>query len=49
MNRLKIIFIWILVTTMFAAMNTGCATGPEDKPASNKNHETEIKRVYDGY
>ena len=49
MNRLKIIFIWILVTTMFLAISTGCTTGPEDKSGSNKNHETEIKSVDDGY
>ncbi|MFL2916191.1 MAG: hypothetical protein ACJZ45_07155 [Nitrospinia bacterium] len=49
MNRLKIIFIWVFVTTMVSAMSIGCTTGPENKSDSNKNHETEIKSVDDGY
>jgi hypothetical protein len=49
MNRLKIIFIWVFVTTMVSAMSIGCTTGPENKSDSNKSHETEIKSVDDGY
>lgn len=49
MNRLKIIFIWIFVAAIFSTMSTGCTTAPENKSGSNKNHETEIKSVDDGY
>jgi|SaaInlStandDraft_7_1057024.scaffolds.fasta_scaffold41226_2 hypothetical protein len=49
MNRLKTIFIWIFVAAIFSTISAGCTTGPENKSDSNKNHETEIKSVDDGY
>ena len=49
MSRLKIILIWFFFAAIFSAMSTGCTTGAENKSDSNKNHETEIKSVDDGY
>ncbi|MBC8288525.1 MAG: hypothetical protein H8E42_13720 [Nitrospinae bacterium] len=39
------IIVWVFVTVMFSALSTGCTTGPEIQSSSDKNHESEDKKL----
>jgi hypothetical protein len=50
MNPLNKIVVWVFVAVMVSAISTGCTTGPEQKSSSDKNYESEDKKLEDsGY